>query len=196
METDTITLDHGSGGKLSHRLITETVAPLFENPILSRLDDGAALTVDGVRLAFSTDTFVVDPLFFPGGNIGDLAVNGTVNDLSMCGAEPLYLSAGLIIEEGFPLSDLKQVLRSMRDAADAAGVAVVTGDTKVVPRGAADKMFVNTSGIGRIRDGISVGGDRAAAGDRIILSGSMADHGMAILTRPAKPKVAAGSNGS
>lgn len=183
METDTITLDHGSGGKLSHRLISGTVAPLFDNPILSRLEDGAVFTVDGARLAFSTDTFVVDPLFFPGGNIGDLAVNGTVNDLAMCGAEPLYLSAGLIIEEGFPLSDLERILASMRDAADAAGVAIVTGDTKVVPKGAADNLFINTSGIGRILPGVDVGAHRAGPGDRIILSGPMADHGMAILTQ-------------
>jgi len=183
METDAITLDHGSGGKLSHRLISETVAPLFDNPILSRLDDGAALAVDGTRLAFSTDTFVVDPIFFPGGDIGDLAVNGTVNDLAMCGAVPLYLSVGLIIEEGFPQADLKRILQSMRDAADAAGVAVVTGDTKVVPKGAADKIFINTSGIGRIMDGVDVGARRAAPGDQIILSGSIADHGMAVLTQ-------------
>lgn len=183
METDTITLDHGSGGKLSHRLISETVAPLFDNPILSRLDDGAVLTIDGARLAFSTDTFVVDPLFFPGGNIGDLAVNGTLNDLAMCGAEPLYLSAGLIIEEGFPLPDLQRILESMGEAANAAGVAIVTGDTKVVPKGAADKLFINTSGIGRIRPDVDVGAHRACPGDQIILSGSMADHGMAILTQ-------------
>ncbi len=183
MATDVITLDHGSGGKLSHQLIAGTVAPLFDNPILSRLDDGAVFAVDGARLAFSTDTFVVDPIFFPGGNIGDLAINGTVNDLAMCGAEPLYLSLGLIIEEGFPFGDLKRVLQSMRDAADAAGVGIVTGDTKVVPKGAADKLFINTSGIGRIRKGVNVSAHRAAVGDPIILSGSMADHGMAVLTQ-------------
>ncbi len=183
METDTITLDHGSGGKLSHRLIADTVAPLFDNPILSRLDDGAVLTIDGARLAFSTDTFVVDPLFFPGGNIGDLAVNGTVNDLAMCGADPICLSAGLIIEEGFPRRDLERILRSMQRAAQTAGVAIVTGDTKVVPKGAADKLFINTAGIGRIMPDVDVGAHRAAPGDRIILSGFLADHGMAVLTQ-------------
>lgn len=183
MENNAITLDHGSGGKLSHRLVADALVPLFDNPILSRLDDGAVFAINGARLAFSTDTFVIDPIFFPGGNIGDLAVNGTVNDLAMCGAEPLYLSVGLVIEEGFPVSDLKLILQTMREAADAASVFIVTGDTKVVPKGAADKIFINTSGVGRVRDGVDVGGCRAAIGDQIILSGTLADHGMAILTQ-------------
>ncbi len=182
-DTDTILLDHGSGGKLSHRLITETLLPRFHNPMLARLDDGAVFPVTEGRLAFSTDTFVVTPLFFPGGSIGDLAVNGTVNDLAMCGAEPLFLSAGLIIEEGFPMADLERILADMREAADAAGVRIITGDTKVVPRGAADKLFINTSGVGRVFPGVEVSGDRARPGDRIIVSGTLADHGVAVLTR-------------
>jgi len=150
MKKDTILLDHGSGGKMSHLLITDLVLPIFDNPILSPLHDGAVLDIDGKRLAFSTDTFVVDPIFFPGGSIGDLAVNGTVNDLAMCGAKPLYLSTGLIIEEGFSMADLKKILKGMSIASEKAGVKVVTGDTKVVPKGAVDKIFVNTSGIGKI----------------------------------------------
>jgi hydrogenase expression/formation protein HypE len=178
---DTIRLDHGSGGKMSGDLISGTLLPAFDNPILSQLNDGADLQVDGARLAFSTDSFVVDPLFFPGGNIGDLAVNGTVNDLAMCGAVPLYLSVGLILEEGFPMADLSRILASMKQAAQAAGVLIVTGDTKVVPRGAADKVFINTSGIGRIPPHVHLSADRARPGDVVILSGTMADHGMTIL---------------
>jgi hydrogenase expression/formation protein HypE len=133
MKTNTILLDHGSGGRMSHRLITDLMLPIFNNPMLAALHDGATLDIEGNRLAFSTDTYVVDPIFFPGGNIGDLAVNGTVNDLAMCGAEPLYLSAGLIIEEGFDLTELKSIVVTMGRAAEQAGVTVVTGDTKVVP---------------------------------------------------------------
>ncbi len=183
MTSDTILLDHGSGGKIAHRLITETLLPLFDNPILARLDDGAVFDLDGGRIAFSTDTYVVDPIFFPGGNIGDLAVNGTVNDIAMCGASPRYLSAGLIIEEGFPAADLETILRSMADAARKAGVAIVTGDTKVVPRGAADKIFINTAGVGVVPPDINVSGGNARPGDIVILSGTMADHGMTILTQ-------------
>ncbi len=183
MKTDTILLDHGSGGKMSHRLIADLVLPLFDNPILSPLHDGAVLDMDGQRLAFSTDTFVVDPIFFPGGSIGDLAVNGTVNDLAMCGAIPQYLSAGLILEEGFSIVDLKRILDDIRVAAEKAGVIIVTGDTKVVPKGAVDKIFVNTSGIGRIPHGVDISSRNARPGDKIILSGTIADHGMAVLTR-------------
>lgn len=183
MKTDTILLDHGGGGKMSHRLITDLILPIFDNPILSTLHDGAVLDINGRRLAFSTDTFVVDPIFFPGGSIGSLAVNGTVNDLAMCGATPLYLSAGLIIEEGFSIADLEKILGSMRHAADNAGVQVVTGDTKVVPRGTVDKIFINTSGIGMISEAVQISSHRACIGDKIILSGSIADHGMAVLTR-------------
>ncbi|GBC63298.1 hydrogenase expression/formation protein HypE [Desulfonema ishimotonii] len=183
MDTDKILLDHGSGGKIAHRLIARTLLPAFDNPILDRLDDGAVLEMGGSRLAFSTDTFVVDPIFFPGGDIGELAVNGTVNDIAMCGASPLYLSAGLIIEEGFPMSDLEKILQSMGNAARKAGVSVVTGDTKVVPKGAADRIFINTSGVGLIPDGVAISGANARPGDQVILSGTMADHGITILTQ-------------
>jgi hydrogenase expression/formation protein HypE len=181
MKADTILLDHGGGGKMSHRLITDLILPVFDNPILFTLHDGAILDVNGRRLAFSTDTFVVEPIFFPGGSIGNLAVNGTVNDLAMCGANPQYLSLGLIMEEGFSINELKRVLKDIATASDKADVKVVTGDTKVVPKGAADKIFINTSGIGIIPDHINVSGHGAHIGDKIILSGSIADHGTAIL---------------
>jgi hydrogenase expression/formation protein HypE len=183
MTFDTITLDHGSGGKIAHALTTDLLLPRFGNPTLTPLNDGAVFDLGGRRLAFSTDTFTVDPLFFPGGDIGELAVNGTVNDVAMCGAKPLYLSMGLIIEEGFPRADLERILDSMQRAVKAAEVEVVTGDTKVVPRGAADKLFINTSGVGEIPQGVAVGAEGARPGDRIILSGTMADHGMTILTQ-------------
>ncbi len=183
MKFDKILLDHGSGGKVAHQLTTELLLPMFDNPMLAQLHDGAVFDSGTGRLAFSTDTFVVDPIFFPGGDIGDLAVNGTVNDIAMCGAEPRYLSMGLILEEGFPIADLKRILTSMRKALDQAGVLLVTGDTKVVPRGAADKIFINTSGIGVIADGINISSEGARPGDRIILSGTMADHGITVLTQ-------------
>jgi hydrogenase expression/formation protein HypE len=154
---------------------------VFHNAALACQDDGAVCELPPGRLAFSTDSYVVDPIFFPGGNIGDLAVNGTVNDVAMCGAAPLYISAGLIIEEGLPLKELRTILSSMAAAAKKAGVSIVTGDTKVVPRGKADKLFINTSGIGIIPDGVTVSGSCAVPGDRIILSGTMADHGITIL---------------
>lgn len=181
--TDRILLDHGSGGKISHALTSELLLPLFANPILSELNDGAIFELNGVRLAFSTDTFTVDPIFFPGGNIGDLAVNGTVNDVAMCGAVPLFLSLGLVIEEGFPMADLKTVLESVRRAAESAGVQIVTGDTKVVPKGAADRIFINTSGVGHVLPQANLSSRRARPGDRIIVSGTIADHGMTILSR-------------
>ncbi|MDM8549513.1 hydrogenase expression/formation protein HypE [Desulfobacterales bacterium HSG2] len=181
MTTDKILLDHGSGGKLSHQLVSEMMLPIFDNPILSQLDDSAVLNIQGKSLAFSTDTYVVDPVFFPGGNIGDLAVNGTVNDLAMSGASPLYLSAGLIIEEGFPMADMERILRSMNIASQAACVQIVAGDTKVVPKGAADKIFINTSGIGLIPPHANIAGNNAQPGDKIILSGTIADHGIAVL---------------
>ena len=183
MKTDTILLDHGSGGRMSHRLITDLMLPIFDNPMLAALHDGATLAIDGNRLAFSTDTYVVDPIFFPGGNIGDLAVNGTVNDLAMCGAKPLYLSVGLIIEEGFSMADLKKILKGMGIASEKAGVKVVTGDTKVVPKGAVDKIFINTSGIGQIPNDVNISSSRARPKDKIILSGTIADHGMTVLTQ-------------
>ncbi|MBW1998262.1 MAG: hydrogenase expression/formation protein HypE [Deltaproteobacteria bacterium] len=178
-----ILMDHGSGGELSHRLVKETILPLFDNPILSELGDGAVLDMEGTRLAFSTDTFVVDPIFFPGGSIGSLAVNGTVNDLAMCGATPLYLSVGLILEEGFPVKDLERVLSHMRAAAKEAAVEVVTGDTKVVGKGAGDKVFINTAGIGLVPQGLDLSGRDIEIGDKIIVSGYIGDHGVTILTQ-------------
>jgi len=183
MNADKILLDHGSGGKISHGLTTDIMLPVFDNPILSKLDDGAVFDIEGKRLAFSTDTYTVDPIFFPGGNIGDLAINGTVNDIAMCGATPLYLSTGLIIEEGFLISDLKKIIHEMGIAAQKANVKVVTGDTKVVPKGAADKIFINTSGIGLIPKGIDVAISNARPKDKILLSGSIADHGITVLTK-------------
>jgi hydrogenase expression/formation protein HypE len=182
MKNDKVLLDHGSGGKISHSMFSELILPLFDNPELAKQDDGAILTVGKGQLAFSTDSYVVDPIFFPGGNIGDLAVNGTINDVSMCGATPLYISVGLIIEEGLPLSDLKTILESMAEAARKAGVKIVTGDTKVVPRGKADKIFINTSGIGVIAPGVNVSGSNARPGDKIIVSGTIADHGITVLS--------------
>ena len=183
MKFDKISLDHGSGGKISHSLTTDLLLPVFNNPILADLHDGAIFEINGQRLAFSTDSYTVDPIFFPGGNIGDLAINGTVNDISMCGARPLYLSVGLIIEEGFAVKDLEKIVKQMGLAAGKAGVTVVTGDTKVVPRGAVDKIFINTSGIGVIDAGVQVGSTQARDGDIIILSGTIADHGVTILTQ-------------
>ncbi|MDY0220644.1 MAG: hydrogenase expression/formation protein HypE [Desulfobacterium sp.] len=182
MKENTIILDHGSGGKISHSMVADMILPAFDNPMLAKLDDGAELDIKGLRLAFSTDSYVVDPIFFPGGNIGDLAINGTVNDIAMCGAKPLYLSVGLILEEGFPFRDLTLILESMGKAAKKAGVMVVTGDTKVVPRGKADKIFINTSGIGVIPDGVNVSGQMAKPGDKIIISGTIADHGITIMS--------------
>jgi hydrogenase expression/formation protein HypE len=183
MKTEKILLDHGGGGKMSHRLITDLILPIFDNPILAILHDSAVVDFNGRRLAFSTDTFVVDPIFFPGGSIGNLAVNGTVNDLAMCGATPHYISLGLILEEGFSINELKMILKDVAEAADKAGVMVVTGDTKVVPKGAVDKIFINTSGIGIISENVHISSHRAHVGDKIILSGSIADHGMAVLTQ-------------
>jgi hydrogenase expression/formation protein HypE len=183
MKSDKILLDHGSGGKISHRLTTDMFLPVFDNPILAELNDGAIFELNGLRLAFSTDSYTVDPIFFPGGSIGDLAINGTVNDIAMCGASPVYLSVGLIIEEGFALADLNRIINDMGAAAAGAGVTVVTGDTKVVPKGAVDRIFINTSGIGLIPPDVHVASHNAKVGDRIILSGTVADHGITVLTR-------------
>jgi hydrogenase expression/formation protein HypE len=180
MKTDKILLDHGSGGKMSHQLTEDMMLPIFANPMLSELNDGAIFEIKGRRFAFSTDTYTVDPIFFPGGSIGDLAVYGTVNDIAMCGATPLYLSVGLIIEESFPMMDLEIIIKEMGKAAVNAGVTVVTGDTKVVPKGAADKIFINTSGLGVIPYQVKVGSTEARAGDIIILSGSIAEHGISV----------------
>ncbi len=176
-----VLLGHGSGGRLSAQLMRDVFLPAFSNPALDRLDDQAELAVSGARLAFTTDSFVVKPLFFPGGDIGSLAVHGTVNDLAMGGARPLYLSAGFILEEGFPMPELARIVNSMSEAARRAGVAIVTGDTKVVERGSGDGVFINTSGIGLLRHGVSLSSVNARPGDRIILSGPVAEHGVAIL---------------
>ena len=178
-----ILLGHGSGGGLSHELIENVFAASFANPLLLPLEDASLFPSSGERLAFTTDSYVVQPLFFPGGDIGRLAVCGTVNDLSMRGAAPLYLSASFIIEEGLPVADLKRVVRSMAEAAAEAGVQIVCGDTKVVERGAADRLFITTSGIGVVRDGVDVSAQNARAGDAVILSGTIGDHGITILSQ-------------
>jgi len=183
MKQDKILLDHGAGGKMSHQLTRDILLPVFNSPMLAGLDDGAVFDANGKRLAFSTDTYTVDPIFFPGGNIGDLAINGTVNDIAMCGASPRYLSVGLILEEGFPIADLKAIVNQMGVSADAADVSIVTGDTKVVPKGAVDKIFINTSGVGVLSDGVDVACKNATPGDLVILSGSIADHGVTILAK-------------
>jgi hydrogenase expression/formation protein HypE len=178
-----IVLGHGSGGKLTAELIDKVFLPAFKNPVLEKLDDQAVVTINGARLAFTTDSFVVTPIFFPGGDIGRLAVHGTVNDLAMSGARPLYLAAAFILEEGLAADDLKRVVESMRAAAEEAGVQFVTGDTKVVDRGKGDQIFITTTGIGVIEDGLNISAERAQPGDKIILSGYIGDHGMAIMSQ-------------
>lgn len=180
---DSVLLGHGSGGKLSADLIRDVFLPAFQNPVLARMDDQAILTMDGLRFAFTTDSFVVKPLFFPGGDIGSLAVHGTVNDLAMGGAQPLFLSAAFIIEEGFAIAELRRVVASMQRAAANAGIQVVTGDTKVVEKGSGDGLFINTSGLGLVANGLSLSADRARPGDRVLLSGAIGDHGIAILAK-------------
>jgi len=180
---DTVLLGHGSGGKLSAELIRDLFLPALQNPVLARLDDQAVVNINGTRLAITTDSFVVKPLFFPGGDIGSLAVHGTVNDLAMGGAKPLFLSAAFIIEEGFSMEQLKRVVDSMRRAAAAAGVQVVTGDTKVVEKGKGDGLFINTTGIGVVLEGVELSADQARPGDKVLLSGSIGDHGIAILAQ-------------
>ena len=181
-EYPTVLLAHGGGGRLTQMLIERMLWPAFRNPALETLHDGAVLEVEGVRLAFTTDSFVVSPLFFPGGDIGELAVNGTINDLAMCGARPLYLSLGLILEEGFPMEDLWRVVRSIQEAAQEAGVEVATGDTKVVDRGKGDGVFINTTGLGLIPPGVHISPQRARPGDVVLISGAIAVHGIAILS--------------
>jgi hydrogenase expression/formation protein HypE len=207
MEGDKILLAHGSGGQLSHELVEQLFLKYLSHPALARLDDSAVVAIPGFelpildqppplndsshpyslvpvpKLAFTTDSYVVSPIFFPGGDIGKLAVCGTVNDLAMSGARPLYLSAGFILEEGLLLSELEQVVVSMATVAEAAGAPIVTGDTKVVDRGKADKLFVNTAGIGLVAAGVEVGSQRVQPGDAVILSGTVGDHGMAIMSQ-------------
>ena len=182
MDNDLILLGHGSGGKLSHQLLDELIIPQLSGVPVAGQNDAALLDIGGTRLAFTTDSYVVDPIFFPGGNIGDLAVNGTVNDLAMMGARPLCISVAFILEEGFSKGDLSRILASMRAAADAAGVAIVTGDTKVVPRGKADRIFINTSGIGALEHDLRIDGAAARVGDQVIVNGSIGDHGIAVLS--------------
>jgi hydrogenase expression/formation protein HypE len=188
LREERITMSHGSGGKATHTLIEAIFLDAFRNPLLEPLEDAARLPVKGdgqagggATVALTTDSFVVSPLFFPGGNIGDLAVNGTVNDLAVAGATPLYLTAGFILEEGFGVADLTRITESMRDAAAAAGVAVVAGDTKVVEKGKADGCYINTAGVGTVPAGVDLGVARARPGDAILVSGPIGDHGVTIM---------------
>jgi len=181
VNNDLILLGHGSGGRLSHQLLDELIIPIFSGVASAGQNDAALLDAVPGRLAYTTDSFVVDPIFFPGGTIGSLAVHGTVNDLAMMGARPLWLSVGLIIEEGFSKSDLKTILEDMRSAADAAGVIIVTGDTKVVPRGKADKIFITTSGVGTVEHNLPIHGANAQPGDVVIINGTIGDHGIAVM---------------
>ena len=185
MADKTILLDHGSGGLASQELIGNLFLKYLDNPTLHSLEDSAILDNQPGRLAFTTDSYVVDPLFFPGGDIGKLAVHGTINDLAMRGAKPLALSLGLILEEGLSLAELERIIRSISEACKEAGVPVVTGDTKVVPRGKGDKIFINTSGIGIVADHIDISSHKAQAGDAVILSGTLGDNGITIMTRRA-----------
>ena len=183
MLDDKILLAHGSGGKLSHDLVKQIFLPRFLNPLLEPLDDSAKITNRNGPIAFTTDSYVVNPIFFPGGDIGKLAVCGTVNDLSMIGAAPSYLSLSLIIEEGFSIDLLKKIVTSIHQVAEQAGVNIVTGDTKVVEHGAADQLFINTAGIGWVRPGVNLSGVNAKSGDKILLSGFLGDHEIAVLSQ-------------
>ena len=181
MKQDKVLLAHGSGGRLSYKLIKELILPQFGNPILNSLDDSASLSVEGHRLAFSTDSYVVKPVFFPGGDIGRLAVFGTVNDLAMVGAVPSYISVGLMIEEGLQMATLRRVTESIRQASQEAGVKIACGDIKVAERGGLDQLFINTTGVGYIPEGIGISGRNAQVGDLILLNGTIGDHGIAVL---------------
>ncbi len=178
----TVLLAHGGGGRLTHMLIERMFVQAFANPLLETLADGAVLDVDGARLALTTDSFVINPIFFPGGDIGSLAVCGTINDLAMCGAQPVALSVGLILEEGLPMADLWRIVQSMQQTAHSIGVPIVTGDTKVVDRGKGDGIFINTTGLGRIPSGIDLSPRRAAPGDVVLINGAIAVHGIAIMS--------------
>jgi hydrogenase expression/formation protein HypE len=181
VNSDIILLGHGSGGRLSHQLLDELIIPTLSGTAPAGQNDAALLDAVSGRLAYTTDSFVVDPIFFPGGTIGSLAVHGTVNDLAMMGARPLWLSCGLILEEGFSRDELKTILEDMRQAAENAGVQIVTGDTKVVPRGKADKIYITTSGIGVVEHGYAIHGANAREGDAIIINGTIGDHGIAVM---------------
>ncbi|MCX7880004.1 MAG: hydrogenase expression/formation protein HypE [Ignavibacteria bacterium] len=180
---DKILLAHGGGGSLMHDLIEKLFLRQFENPILNTLHDGAILEIDGLKIAFTTDSFVVDPIFFPGGNIGSLAVFGTINDLSVCGAKPLYISVSFIIEEGLPIEELWEIVQSMKNSAELANVKIVTGDTKVVERGKGDKIFINTTGIGIVRPNLNISPKNCKPNDIIIINGRIAEHGIAIISK-------------
>jgi len=182
MKNNKILLGHGSGGKLSAELINTMFLPAFTNEFLSPLGDQAIVNINGTRIAFTTDSYVVNPIFFPGGSIGDVAVNGTVNDLAVGGAQPLYISAGVILEEGMPMEELERVVSDMKNACERAGVQLVTGDTKVVEKGKGDKIFINTSGIGVIEEGIEINPHSVRPGDRIIVNGPIGEHGIAIMS--------------
>lgn len=179
---DTIQLAHGSGGRMMAELIDKMIIEIFKNDVLDKMEDQATLQLDSNKIAFTTDSFVVDPIFFPGGDIGELAVNGTVNDLCMNGATPKYISIALVLEEGLPLTDLYKILLSIRNAADKADVKIVTGDTKVVNKGSCDKIFINTAGVGENKSELKISASNLQSGDKIIVSGTIADHGMAIMT--------------
>ncbi len=181
-EYDKILLAHGGGGTLTHQLITKIFLDQFGNEYLNQLHDGAVFEINGTKFAFTTDSYVVNPVFFSGGNIGELAVNGTINDLVCCGAKPLFISTGFIIEEGFEIEDLWKIVLSMKDAADKANVLIVTGDTKVVEKGKGDKIFINTSGIGIVYEGLNISPKNVKVGDVIILNGKIAEHGIAIMS--------------
>ncbi len=182
LDHETIQIAHGAGGRLSADLVEKIFLPRFENETLNKLEDQAILDFPNGKLAFSTDSFVVSPIFFPGGNIGELAVYGTVNDVAMSGATPLYISVAFILEEGFPIADLHRIVCSMESAAKKAGVRIVTGDTKVVNKGSCDQIFINTTGIGVLEKDINISASNLQPGDKIILSGTIADHGMAVMT--------------
>ncbi|PID74456.1 MAG: hydrogenase expression/formation protein HypE [Desulfobacterales bacterium] len=185
MSDTMITLDHGSGGLASQQLISGLFLKYLDNPILGSLEDSAVLANTGGRLAFTTDSYVVEPIFFPGGDIGKLAVHGTINDLAMRGAQPHALSLGLILEEGFRIKELERIVASIAESCEEAGVQIVTGDTKVVPKGKGDKIFINTSGIGFIPDGLDISSKNARENDLVIVSGTVGDHGITIMTRRA-----------
>jgi hydrogenase expression/formation protein HypE len=181
IKEERITLSHGAGGKATHTLVEAVFLEAFRNPVLEQLEDGASVSTGAGRLAFTTDSYVVSPLFFPGGDIGDLAVNGTVNDLAMCGARPLYLSCGFIMEEGFAVADLQRIVASMAEAAQRAGVQIVTGDTKVVERGKADGVYINTAGVGVLERPITLSAAAARPGDAVLVSGPIGDHGVTVM---------------
>ena len=178
-----VDLTHGSGGRATAQLIEELFEPHFDNPWLAQRNDQACFPVEAGRMVITTDGFVISPLFFPGGDIGSLAVHGTINDVAMAGARPLYLACGMILEEGFPLSDLRAIVASMAGAAKAAGVPIVTGDTKVVERGKGDGVFITTTGVGVVPEGVEIAADRARPGDAVLLSGTIGDHGTAVLSK-------------